>query len=343
MKKAASRALRLGLSAIIIVALVLFARKVDWHTTWANIKNADRFMLILAAVVNLLSLGLKGVRWWVFLRPVGARSFWLAIKATFAGAGLNNVLVANGGEAARVVFVSRAAHIQSAKVLATLALERMFELIGYVVMLALSVSFLPDLPQSISRMRPIAWIALAGIAVLLIFLIRRPEHAEFAAAETVAGWRARFGVYMKRFMHTIGGISTGPRFGAALALSVGVWALQVWTYALTARAAHFNLSIVGTIAALLAVNLGFAVRATPGNVGLFQAAYALTAEAFGMNRDQAIAVAFLIQAQQILPVTLLGVALAPEFIFKRKQNTRSEDKGLDLHSRVDAATPSATD
>ena len=70
----------------------------------------------------------------------------MAIKATFAGAGLNNILVANGGEAARVVFVARAAHVQSAKVLATLALERMFEFIGYIVLLALSVSFL-ELPH----------------------------------------------------------------------------------------------------------------------------------------------------------------------------------------------------
>ena len=33
--------------------------------------------------------------------------------------------------------------------------------------------------------------------------------------------------------------------------------------------------ILGTIAALIAVNLGFALRATPGNVGLFQVLYAL--------------------------------------------------------------------
>ena len=81
----------------------------------------------------------------------------LAIRATFAGAGLNNVLVANGGEAARVVFVARAAHVPSAKVLATLALERMFELVGYVVMLALAVSFLELPPSSLERDRPFAW------------------------------------------------------------------------------------------------------------------------------------------------------------------------------------------
>src|SRR3954470_4856998 len=179
MKKAASRLLRVGLSAIIIVGLVLFARKVNWHTTWENIKDADREILIAAAAVNLASLVLKGLRWWIFLRPVGAPSLWLAIKATFAGAGLNNILVANGGEAARVIFVSRATQIPSAKVLATLALERMFELVGYVVMLALAVSFL-DLPPSIERMRYFAWGALVLIAGLFGFLIRRPHHVEMA-------------------------------------------------------------------------------------------------------------------------------------------------------------------
>jgi uncharacterized protein (TIRG00374 family) len=333
MKKAASRIMRLALSLVIVVALVLFARKVNWHTTWQSITDANRTILLIAAMVNLLSLALKAVRWWIFLRPVGATSLWMAIKATFAGAGLNNILVANGGEAARVVFVARAAHVKSAKILATLALERMFELIGYIILLALSVSFL-ELPSALTRFRPIAWVALAGVAILLVYLVRRPERAEVVAPKAI-GWRARAASYMRHFLHTIGGISTGPRFATAIVLSVGIWALQLWTYSLTARAAHFNLPLVGTVAAILAVNLGFAVRATPGNVGVFQAMYAVTAAGFGMDKDQAIAVAFLIQTQQIIPVTLLGVVLAPEFLFKRRQIIRAEDEGLDLLSRVE--------
>ncbi|MFI5230646.1 MAG: lysylphosphatidylglycerol synthase transmembrane domain-containing protein [Gemmatimonadales bacterium] len=336
MKKAVSRTLRLALSVLIIVGLVLFARTVNWHATWAQITDADLWVLLIAAVVNILSLALKGVRWWIFLRPVGANSLFMALRATFAGAGLNNILVANGGEAARVVFVARAAHVQSAKVLATLALERMFELIGYVVLLALSVSFL-ELPSSISRLRPVAWIAVAAAIAFMVYLVRRPDGRREHIAAPEGSWRARLGAYLKHFGQTIGELSTGPRFGWAISLSVGIWAMQVWTYALTARSAHFNLSLVGTVAALLAVNLGFAVRPTPGNVGLFQAAYALIAVGFGMNKDQAIAVAFLIQAQQIIPVTLIGVALAPEFIFKRKKVIRAEDQGLDLRSRVEEA------
>ena len=35
---------------------------------------------------------IKAIRWWIFLRPIGVKSLWLVMKATFAGAGLNNVL-----------------------------------------------------------------------------------------------------------------------------------------------------------------------------------------------------------------------------------------------------------
>lgn len=338
MNKHLSRLARALLSLVIIVGLVLFARTVKWGATWAAIRDANRWVLIAAALVNLASLAIKGVRWWIFLRPVGANSLWLAIRATVAGAGLNNILVANGGEAARVVFVARSAHIQSAKILATLALERLFELIGYFILLAAALSFLDldALPASIARLRPVAWLFLVGMGVLLTYLVRRPE-AVHVPANPGAGWRSRLAAYMRHFLQTMGTISTGPRFMAALVLSVGIWALQLWTYSLTARAANFNFPLVGTVAAILAVNLGFAIRATPGNVGLFQAMYALTAVGFGMDKDQAIGVAFLIQTQQIIPVILLGVAAAPEFIFKGKRAMRAEDEGLELHSRGETA------
>ena len=326
MKQNVSRALHLGLTLIILVFLVIFATKVNWHQIWGAIRSASRPMLLTAAAVNLASIIVKAVRWWVFLRPIGATSFSLALRATFAGAGLNNVLVANGGEAARVVFVSRSAHITSAKVLATLALERLFELVGYFFMLSLAATFL-DLPSSLEKVKPIAIGVLIAMCGLLVWLLKRPDVVEAVAGPKPVTWQGRLKQYGSRFIGTIGEVSSGPRFIAALLLSVAAWALQVATYQLTAQAAHFPMTTVSTIAALLAVNLGFALRATPGNVGVFQAAYAATAVAFGLDRNEAIAVAFLIQAQQILPVTALGIALAPEFIFKSQKRRKDDPLG----------------
>jgi phosphatidylinositol alpha-mannosyltransferase len=326
MKPAVSRSLRLGLTGLILVMLVLFARKVNWHDTWRTMQSASLPVLLAAALVNLASIVVKGVRWWVFLRPVGATSLPLALRATFAGAGLNNVLVANGGEAARVVFVARAAHVPSAKVLATLALERLFELVGYVILLSLAATFL-RLPGSLERVKPFAVGVLVAMLALLGWLLRRPDAVATTVAPKATSWYGRAKDYGSRVVHTIGQLSSGPRFIAAVGLSVLAWALQVTTYQLTARSAHLPMSLVATIAALLAVNLGFALRATPGNVGVFQAAYAATAVAFGADQNQAIAVAFLIQAQQILPVTLLGVALAPEFIFRQSKRRATDAPG----------------
>jgi uncharacterized protein (TIRG00374 family) len=334
MKITLSRVLRFGLTGLILVMLVLFATRVNWHAIWAGMRSASLPLLVAAALVNLASIVVKGIRWWIFLRPIGVSSLGLALRATFAGAGLNNVLVANGGEAARVVFVARSAHVPSAKVVATLALERLFELVGYVFMLALAATFL-QLPPSLERVKPFAIAALVGMVVLLVWLLRRPDVTELMVAPEAVTWQGRLKAQWAHFAHTIGAVSSGPRFLGALLLSILAWGLQVATYQLTASAAHFPMTIVGTVAALLAVNLGFALRATPGNVGLFQAAYAATASAFGLDSDTAIAVAFLIQAQQIIPVTLIGVALAPEFIFKAKKRRQEDEPGsLPAESRA---------
>jgi uncharacterized protein (TIRG00374 family) len=328
------RLLRAVLVVFIIVLLVLFARTVNWHDAWISIRSADRRWIIAAALANLLSIAVKGVRWWVFLRKVGVRSLPLSLRATLAGAGLNNVLVANGGDAARVVFVSRASGVSSATILATLAIERAFDLVGYVIMLAVATLVLP-LPASIERWRvPAEAAALISVALLgwaaykargrrISIADVAPLISDVPVEEMIAegaprpGFGKRLRSFGERFMDALGATASVGRFTIALALSLVAWGLQIATFAWTATAAGLPLPLAGDVATLLAVNLGFLLRATPGNVGFFQLAYAIAAAPFGAPRDAAIAVALLIQTLQIIPVTLLGVALAPEFLMRR--------------------------
>jgi len=92
------------------------------------------------------------------------------------------------------------------------------------------------------------------------------------------------------------------------------WGTQIASYHLTAIAAHFPITLAGSITAMLLVNVGFLVRATPGNVGVFQLVYAVTAQAMGLSADAAVGVALLLQVVQNGPVTVLGAALAPELM-----------------------------
>ena len=322
------KGLRWALSAAILVFLVLFARTINWHQAWNAMRNASLPLLAAAIGVNILSVIIKAVRWWLFLRPVGITSLPLATRATVAGAGLNNVLIASGGDAARVVFVSRVSGVPSSTVLATMALEKLFDPIGFVFLLVFGVLVF-ELPPQFERWKVPAEILLVAIVLLLVFFVyatrrMKPEHVPERRAKPRT-FAAKFRAYFTTFGKTFGRLATGPRFLAAIVLSLASWATQLWTFELAAAAAHVNMPLAGSLACLLAINVGLILRATPGNVGFFQFAYALMAEQFGVPRDDAIAVSLLIQTLQIIPLTLLGIALAPEFIFRRGKKDRETE------------------
>jgi uncharacterized protein (TIRG00374 family) len=285
-------------------------------------RHASLPLLVAAIVVNFFSIALKGIRWWIFLRAAGVPSFPLALRATLAGAGLNNVLVANGGDAARVVFVSRATGEPSSTILATLALERMFDAVGFVVLLVFGITFF-ELPHALEKWRRPAELLLVAIAAFLVWFVYaapkikiKPEHVPERRARARTLW-GRVKRYLSGFAASTRTLATGPRFLGALVLSMLSWAGQFATFALAAAAAHVPMRYSASLAGLLAINLGLLIRATPGNVGFFQFVYALTLEQFDIARNDAIAVSLLIQTLQIIPTTIIGIALAPEFIFKK--------------------------
>lgn len=322
-----ARNLRWLLTAVILVFLVVFARTIDWGAAWSSMRHASLPLLVAAIVVNFVSIALKGIRWWLFLRPAGVPSFPLALRATIAGAGLNNVLVANGGDAARVVFVSRATGVPSSTVLATLALERMFDAVGFVVLLVFGITFF-ELPHALEKWRRPAEALLVLIAAFLIWFVYaardiKPEHVPERRRKARTLW-GRIRRFLSGFAASTRSLTSGPRFLGALVLSMLSWAGQFATFALAAAAAHVSMRYSASLAGLLAINLGLLIRATPGNVGFFQFVYALTAEQFGVARNDAIAVSLLIQTLQILPITIVGIALAPEFIFKKVAQRKIE-------------------
>jgi uncharacterized protein (TIRG00374 family) len=318
MKTGLARIARWALTGAVLVLLIIVAFRVNWHDIWHVLSHASMPLVLAATVVNFVSLGLKGVRWWIFLRPAGARSLGLALRATVAGAGLNNLLVASGGEAARVMFVSRASNVPSSAVLASLALERLFDAVGFVVFLVVAGLVIP-LPEQLARWR----IPAEGLLVVLmamLFVLARREANEDDAPETGAPVRSlfhRMQRYLSRAGNSVTELSSLRRFGAALVVTVLVWSTQLATYALAAQAAHAPLPPAGNVATLLAANLAFLIRTTPGNVGVFQLTYTVAAVPFGVSQHAAIATAVLLQALQAAPVTIIGVALAPEFLSKK--------------------------
>ena len=299
---------------VTLVLIAIFARKVDWGRAWEAIVHADPLLLGVAALANLASLVVKGVRWSLFLNAAGISGVAYAVRATFAGAALNNVVVANGGDAARVAAVARQSGVSSAAVLATLAVDKLCDLVAYAV-LFVAAAFLLPLPPELARWRTPGLLVLAGIVVIVAFLVwRTPDpassstRAAHAAEHVTPLQRAR--AYWHRLAATTAHIATVPRLAIAMTLAFVAWAGQWATFHYAAHAASFPTTPADSLLALLAVNASFLVRLTPGNVGVFQLLYALAATSTGLDKNSAVAVAFLISIIQYVPITSIGLLLA---------------------------------
>ena len=332
MRVAGGRVLRVSVYVVAAVLLVWFAKGVEWRSAWAAVRQAEPLPLVLAAVLNLVSLGLKGVRWWVFLRPLGVRSIALAMRATVGGAALNNLVVAQGGEGARVLAVSRASGVSSARILSALAMDRALDMVTYLVLLVGAVSLL-DVPPLVARWRTwgLVGLALALVLMAIVAAAGRGPALEIMPARGHRGHRlsvmGRIRAYMGRFGRGIADVASPGRLIVAMILSLGAWALQLATYHLTARAAHIPLAVTGSLTALLAVGISFLIRATPGNVGVFQLAYALAVRPFGVQQGAAVAVALLIQTLQVIPTLIAGVMASPRLFSGTRDAGRKGDKG----------------
>ena len=295
--------------------LVAFGRRVDWHAAATAVRGADVRLLMLALVCNQLSLALKGVRWWVFLRPLGVRSLALVLRATFAGASLNNFVVAQGGEGARVLLVSRATGVSSARVTGALVLERVLDAVSYLALLT-GAALALHLPESLVR-----WRTMAGIALLLVVLalaalsVIARSHARDVPVPRNEPGSGPVQRYLGQFAASMRESGSPARLMMALLLSIAAWALQLATYHLVALATHLPISLAGSTAALLAIGVSFLVRATPGNVGVFQVIYAVTAGWFGVSENPAVATALLIQTIQIVPTVLIGTVVGHGLLF----------------------------
>ena len=269
-------------------------------------------MLLIVATATIFSTVMKGARWWIFLRRSTTLKMGQVIRFTFAGLGLNAVLLANAGEVVRVGLAARAANVRLAIVLGSLASDKVVEILAFFAMAVIAVLVQPtDLFPASKVIVP----ALVAFGFFVAFVAYRGKHPEEILEPVVAGgWRDYFHKgksFIARFAGEARTRLRGMDAVKAFSISLVYWPTQIIAFAAGAEAVGLHMPIVATVAAVVAVNLSGFIRATPGNVGVFQVFYALAVTRFGFPQEKAVAAAVLIQSVQLVTVIVSGVIAAP--------------------------------
>jgi uncharacterized protein (TIRG00374 family) len=156
-----------------------------------------------------------------------------------------------------------------------------------------------------------------GTLVLAGIVAAHTARRRDRSGQPATSGRDRLRAHLARFVTGVVELPTPRRVTPAVILSLVAWSLQATTYHLAALATGLHVSFAASTVAMLAVNLSFLFPLTPGNVGVFQAVYALTMAGYGVSSDAAIATSLFLQALQILPVTALALVLGPDLVFRR--------------------------
>jgi uncharacterized protein (TIRG00374 family) len=306
--------------ALSVAFLAWALHDVDPAAFFRRIHDADVWLFLLSIALATLTFPARASRWRIILAARGEPVRWRPVwHATAIGFMANNVLPARAGELARAYAASRFVGLPLARSIGSIAVERVFDGLIVVLLLALVVATF-DFPGAVTVggtnvSTLAAWTG--GLFVLLLailfFLVHAPQSALASLGAVVRRvLPARAGELVVRVARSfIEGLSI-LRSPADFARVV-VWSLAVWLINAAAFYAGFLAFHIGPLpftAALLLqgiVAVGVALPSSPGFFGPFEAFSRLALGLYGVPASAAESFAIGTHLGWFLPITAIGL------------------------------------
>ena len=320
---ASRRGVRVAISlSLAALLLVLFLRTLDFAAVGRAIANAHVAWLALATTTGLLGTPLfRSWRWALLLKKAGRPSALQLISATSIGFAASTLLPARAGEIVRPVALARSAGLPIAPCLASIALERLIDLVTVIVLFVVyAIGWTPsgmsgDEAGRFELLRRSAFLlglgTLGGLA-FLGFLAAKPERTDRLVKPLLRPLPAKIGAKVESillsFLDGLGSLGSLRDVLVVTAASLFLWsiiAFQVWA---TLHAFDLVFPFPVTFFVLTWAVLGLAIP-TPGGVGGYHAAVAYSLTGFyGVAKNTAAAFALVSHALSFVPITLIGLA-----------------------------------
>lgn len=262
------------------------------------LSQVDLWWAMLGLGLTVASVHVGVYRWRLLLGATTAP--WTVLFRAFnIGQTLNILLPIRGGEIYRAHALGRAAGIPFARGLATLAIEKLLDLVMIAAVVAL---------MGAAGLRP-AWIQPTRLMVTLAVVIgltlvvvvgigsgrlHRLTGRWAFAADVAAGLR----------------VLRGPSDAVfAGMLSVMLMLLLIETYVVMFAAMKLSLPLSAAVLLTVTLLAGNLLVSVPGNLGVFHYLAMLVLVEFGVDRNTALAYAIAAYGVTVVPKVVLGAAL----------------------------------
>ncbi len=327
---------------ILSVAALYFAfHNVPLNDLFKYLRSINYLWTIPAVFLVLVSFFIRTLRWQFILQASHKINIWRAFHPLMIGFMINCILPGRVGEIARPLILQKNEKIPFATGFATVAAERIFDVVALVFFAVITLVSIEIDPQAeivfgefhlnrstlevlFSRIIIIGLLLLVMIVMVSIPVIRRtiqrviraiPSLALFAGSSVKAKLTAKICEPLIRFVDNLA-------FGFSLIkypkkiFICALYSLAVWLtgalswYVFSLGSPGINLSYTEMYAVMVIVCLFIALPAVPGFWGLWEAGGVFALALFGVPAHAAAGFTLANHAIQLFPVIVVGFTSA---------------------------------
>ncbi len=298
-------------AAITGLFLWLAVRTIDFELTWRAVRESDVVWTLPSLGLLAVSVALRAVRWWALFAPGRRPRLRATSAALLVGLFFNSILPFRAGEAARLVDLARRTGVSRTETLATIAVERVFDVLSLAVLLFLALPFLPE----VTWVRATAWLALGlglGLAAAAVLLLRFGDRALGVLLWPLRWLGAeRWESAVRNLGHGLAGLRSLRVALAGAALTLVSWLVLAASFWALMPAFDLGLGYEAGLLVVIAVGLAMIVPAPPAALGVFEAAAVVALVAFGVDASVALSYALVLHAVNFFPYLVAGLLVLP--------------------------------
>jgi uncharacterized protein (TIRG00374 family) len=300
------------------VFLYLAFRGQDLGEIRDSLRQVNLWWLAPALLMYFVGVWLRAVRWTVLLKPLNSTITSRAMLPTVViGYMANNVLPLRAGELVRSYLVGKRYNVRKTSVLATIAVERIFDgftMLGFMLVATIFVSFTSQLQHLALIAFVVFTVLLIGLFVLTLGGDLLDRLLQIVLGPLPTGVADRVERLTESFLSGLAVFKRRRDLLQVASLSVLAWLCEASMYYLIAQGfGPVIKEVMGIGATLMATgvaNMATLIPSSPGYIGQFEFGVRLVLNgALGVPESQALAYAILVHAALYFPITILGLVM----------------------------------
>ncbi len=299
----------IGLATGLILLYFAF-RDISRHDLLEGLKQMNPLYLLPGCLVLVIAQFMRALRFGVIVKPFCAlniKELWDLINLW---GGMNMVLPARLAEFVRP-YLLMGRGVSFAKTLGAVMVERIFDLFGLLLLLAVLLWRSPGIAKAYAFLGVFVLVTLLGLYTVILVILWRRDWFDSILGWFLAWLPERWADLLRRNVNRVVdgcGIMASPRHTLLVfGCSVMIWLLfSALTY-IFMLAFGMKAPFLVAVTTQVLLCIGVAVPSAPGFIGTFHAACRVALELFGIQATMAVSFAVAYHLFSVIAAVLLGL------------------------------------